>query len=434
MQHEEGNHTQYTVPFVLLHYNCVIVCSIKSSGPILITHGTCTRTTCNHTQNISCTYSFVLILGRGTLSGIVRVFRHTTKRDVAENDDEHRANSQRETPTSPQSIAPVFKATNPTHPNHSEATSPSSNPRSPQSTAFAATSGDNRLGDDSDRVLVEPKHLWPPPNGVSTNKTRVRRTRDKMRSKSAFDVSNRTLARAGDDESAQFTFSSDYPYVLHTHEVMGRQHAHVIGSLPPNIEHHSPLRAEFGVERPQSNLMSKQDQQSYVAITSHMDTADEFEPSYSYTDKRHATEFRKYGKEASQNDSNEDEGSEGFYFTGNPLMVPVVVHTPDTAPTDSQSTLKVMPHPLSNTHTTEGNHIKPPPSLNRMSVNGSISSSGSTDNKRSNRYMKLLKRADDCVFDYESLLKSTDSKELVDLTMSGIDLEHPTEWCKVTQT
>lgn len=94
-----------------------------------------------------------------------------------------------------------------------------------------------------------------------------------------------------DDEEVHMS-SVDYPYVLHTFEVIGKQKSH-IGSLPNMSEHHTPSRncnqdVQHLSSNDNANLSgNKQNNPTvhFVSIEPHYIDADD-EPSYSYADKR----------------------------------------------------------------------------------------------------------------------------------------------------
>ena len=382
-----------------------------------------------------------MYIGTGTLTRIIRAFRNSIRRERTE-DNEHRENAQLEADTLPQLTAPGPNAVPPTSSRSSpyEAVSPVTNPESPSHTAPVTTLNTEEQVDEYDRVTKEPKYQRP----AEGRKRRTRPSRARLynmrKSQSAFDVSHSSLIRVpSDDDSAQFTFSSDYPYVLHTHEVMGK-HSTPIGSLPSAIEHHTRLPADSGGESHQSNLASdnlhgkRQAKNDYMALGCMVGSPDEFKPSYSYTDKKTTVHLENYSTPTSQNDQTDDEdddesASEGFYFEGKPAMA-VVKHRCETTRHEA------MVHPLSTKHTSRSLYTKPPmlPHASWIPMNSSISTC-SNDAYRRNRYMKVLK-TNEGNSKYEGLLRITDSRELSDLTTSGRDsvLEHPEEWCKETAT
>ena len=154
-------------------------------------------------------------------------------------------------------------------------------PASPPPVVFAASFDIEQQSDDeqeSDRFKFKPSHQNP--GHTKPQRIGLIPIKDLKRSHSATDALNIS--------GCPYTASTEYPYVLHAFEVVGRSPTH-IGSLPNILEHRfledqatNPCTDEAGNPSGTANF-----QVDTATDDSNSDTDEE--PSYSYADRRHMT-------------------------------------------------------------------------------------------------------------------------------------------------
>ena len=151
-------------------------------------------------------------------------------------------------------------------------------PMSPPPVVFAASFDIEQLSDDDQsKVTFKPSQQ----KFSHTNTRKVVLASDLKRSHSATDALNIAYSN-----SSNYNASTEYPYVLHAFEVIGKSSTH-IGSLP-NIMEHRFLEEQATDQCSDENQGATANfQMGYAADDSNSDADDE--PSYSYADRRHMT-------------------------------------------------------------------------------------------------------------------------------------------------
>lgn len=158
-------------------------------------------------------------------------------------------------------------------------------PISPPPVVFAASFDIEQLSDDNQsKVTFKPSRQ----KFSHTNTHKVALASDLKRSHSATDALNFAYSNSNNANhvNSPLTASTEYPYVLHAFEVVGKSSTR-IGSLP-NIMEHQFLEEQATDQCSDENQGATAIfQMEYAADDSNSDADDE--PSYSYADRRHMT-------------------------------------------------------------------------------------------------------------------------------------------------
>ena len=154
-------------------------------------------------------------------------------------------------------------------------------PMSPPPIVFAASFDIEQVSDD-DQGRFKPNHQKP--THTKAQKIASVPNSDLRRSHSAADALNMAYSTSSDANSCPFTASTEYPYVLHAFEVVGKNPTHN-RSLPNIMEHRFLEDQATNLEK--GNHGDTENFQMDTANDSNSDADDE--PSYSYADRRHMT-------------------------------------------------------------------------------------------------------------------------------------------------
>lgn len=247
------------------------------------------------------------------------VILESSEVDVEISDNSQTVDSRLVQPTAislpPQHPPPMLvMATTHTPSEQYNATTPGDSNTSPLPTVITVVFDGEQQLDDQDKVMVEPKHKQP--SGAIAEKIALLPKLNLKRVQSATEALNSMHTTASEDIESHFTSSTEYPYVLHAFEVVGKKPAHV-GSLPnmhqftkskPSAQPRSKLaqnqvmthsntiishtpRTNFNTDSlcdsGSSNKLYNQNGAIYANIESedaNLDSDDE--PSYSYADRR----------------------------------------------------------------------------------------------------------------------------------------------------
>ena len=302
--------------------------------------------------------------------------------------------------------SPVVMATSRLQPEPHEATSPS---MSPLPAVFTVVFDDEQMTDDQDKVLVDPRSQHAAFKKVSLLLPSLPKS-DIKRSRSENEALKLLHTNGTDDLVA----STEYPYVLHTFEVIGKQQASV-GSVPKTLEHHTPLKNSHSLGK--LNLHSnKQGHPNAVVHMSlaegtHYNTESIDDLSYSYVDKNtlvqgatHLLPTRIYDQDDNHTSQNYDE----YPLTWTPAL---------------QSALGFI-NPI--TTKSNGDVLQ----LGAEAENEDVSGDDVTSSTQlSHTYMKPLESTK-VDHKYTSLQRS--NTELSEMSINDLDSEraHPEEWCK----
>ena len=230
------------------------------------------------------------------------VVHNSSEIDIESNDNSQMYDSILPQPTTTSPLPPLcappelLTATTHTPPIQCKATSVhSDNNVNPQPVVFTVAFDDEQQLDDQDKVFVEPKHKQP--SGTNANKIPLLPKLDLKRSRSAAEALNLSHTSPDVDVESQFTSSTEYPYVLHAFEAVGKERVH-IGSLPNMLQftqcqYHTP-QSNFDTdslcdnELYGSNMFGNEHESPgeapYATVEFNIDSDDE--PAYSYADRR----------------------------------------------------------------------------------------------------------------------------------------------------
>ena len=160
-------------------------------------------------------------------------------------------------------------------------------PVSPPPVIFAASFDiDQQSDDNQDRFIFKLNHQKY--THTKAQKIASVPSSDLKRSHSAVDAINVAYSSSPDTNTCPYTASTEYPYVLHAFEVVGKNQKH-IGSLPNIIEHRF---LEDEATNPRSNVDDNQGGTAYFQMNTVADDSNsnaDDEPTYSYADRRQMT-------------------------------------------------------------------------------------------------------------------------------------------------
>ena len=163
---------------------------------------------------------------------------------------------------------------------------------SPQPVAFAIAFDDDQQTSDcqDETTLNQPANLHNKDSQTKAQKVALLPKLDLRRSRSAAEAMNLSHTNTAQTTDDLFTSSSEYPYVVHTFEVMEKERGiHVVGSLPNMLQlAQSYSTSNFMNDIRQENTCDKNtttDVIPYASVTVESSDDDD-EPPYSYTDMR----------------------------------------------------------------------------------------------------------------------------------------------------
>ena len=333
-------------------------------------------------------------------------------------------------------------ATSPLQPEPHQPTSPSI---SPPPKVFTVVFDDEQLTDDQDKVLVDPRSQHPTINKVSLLSSLLPKS-DIKRSHSENEALKLLHTHGIDDREVA---STEYPYVLHAFEVIGKQQAS-IGSVPKVLEHHTPLKNSHSLDKIHlhSNKQGHPNAVGYVNLTegAHYYSVESIDDlSYSYVDKKtlvhNATSMlrtSRYDQDNNLTSQNRDKYPSSCTQALQSGLGFVNQTTNSTGDVMSDKVTQTQ----SGTQTNEKFQLQPSPMRcsNPLQLDAGAESEDVTgDNvassvQLSHKYMKLLAStmADRDCHKYASLQRK--DTELSEMSINDLDSEraHPEEWCKHT--
>ena len=374
-------------------------------------------------------------------------------------------------------------------PDQGEVTSLSGNRSPPPVVAAVSFDIEQEHGDDQDKVTLKPNlHKS---SHIKAEKVALLPKSDLKRSHSAVDAVNILYNTV--DINSPFTVSTEYPYVLHAFEVVGKNQTHV-GSLPNILEYRSI--DDKTTLNPCGNEKDNQDGTAYAQIDTDDSNSDaDDEPSYSYADRRHIHLVCTAAKnpQIKTNKPTVKQAKNNNYHYGehpsawNPASQLVFQSTKQNGEhtmvahnqpeSSTQTSNHVLPQDLKQANDMQNNALPPKPAIQprtkpaykvtsnmystnahppmgahtdeesqqppqRRSSNLTVANQGTIDEPGDSAmlaaqtppiYMKLLKTTKEDSHKYTYLLNG--EAELSELNISDIDAEraHPNEWCKQTK-
>ena len=355
-------------------------------------------------------------------------------------------------------------------------------PMSPPPIVFAASFDIEQLSDD-DQGRFKPNRQKP--THTKAKKIALVPSSDLRRSYSAADALNVAYSTSSDANSCAFTASTEYPYVLHAFEVVGRHKR----SLPNIIEHR--FLEDQATNPEEGNHGGTANFQMDTANDSNSDADDE--PSYSYADRRHMTakdlliggsKLPSIVEPATNQDYNYDEYPSAWNPTSQ-LLVQSITQNSNEYTTDTHNQTKSSALPSNQvtsqnqklqSNDVQDNPLPPKPKKKptikprkkltyKVTPNGAtlhfstglntaekgdqppssgqvIKNQGKTDESGDSArlvarappmYMKLLETTKDDYHRYTYLFDG--ATKLKEQSVSDVDPEraHPNEWCKQTK-
>ena len=376
----------------------------------------------------------------GRLSRIIPVLENTDMCDNnmngAKNKDSMKTAPPQPTPPAHSNLSPPTFATETQLDQHEATCSCNSNMMNSPPMVYAIAIDDEQQNHNEDKVLVEFQQPLPK-NELSCT----------MRAHSTNDILNSTWTDCSncDDPKAHMLTSTEYPYVLHTFEVVGKRVQ--TGSLPNILSECHTSTKTYGDTNVFENKQSHQNSAGYVdaqADSLRLDLDDE--PSYSYTDKI-CNRPKQYipkrvpvykNKRNNYNYDDDDDDDESPLTWTNTAQYAKKVSNATCTDLHGQVTKSVRGDAVEGQlQTLQVACVKPLQivSDNEKSMPDEMPHDSSDNTCNDHKYMKLLKSTS---FDHDShMYARIHNTSLIQLESSICDfdteLAHPNEWHKQTE-
>ena len=328
--------------------------------------------------------------------------------------------------------SPVVMATSPLQPEPHEATSPN---MSPLPAVFTVVFDDKQMTDDQDKVLVDPRFQHATNKKISLISPSLPKS-DIKRSHSENEALKLLHTNGTDDHEA----STEYPYVLHAFEVIGKQRASV-GSVPKTLEHHTPLKNSHSLDKLnlESNKQGHPDAVGYMNLVegTHYNTESIDDLSYSYVDNNTLVQGARRmlpAKRYDQHDNHTSQNCDEYPLAWTPALQSALGFMNPTTKSNDEVLIDQVTQTQGDTQTNENFQLQQssmkcsnPLQVGAVAENGHVSVDNITCSAQSShKYMKLLESTK--IDDKCTSLQRSDTE----LSENDLDSEraHPEEWCK----